>query len=813
MIKLTLNPEGDPVSQSFTEQQVIIGNASSAQAHFKIQDPSLHECHVKIIDLGSRFLAINAANDPFTSLNGLPFGKKSIQNQDRIQIGIYTILFEIELSPKKETPSETKQSHALAETPSEDSKMHSIQSLNSKAPSGQVGAEDESERIDIDALLKEVDRLDVKGEADDPEPQPVQEREAQKPLHHEIEIGDSSPLYTSNASKERPRKESLKADLNSSQDEANSVPQDFSPGSWKKIGTIVLGLVIFSALICGGIYFKASGKNSQEEKKIAAGTADIAMAMVHAQLNHIIPSKQNWADPDFIQNNLVCVLSPNLHSQAQLNDEGQFIRYPYILRVYTSGDMSRFLVIAQPAPNLLQWLVHKKAMVVDSKSMEMRKISDLKKLNRLLANPNPLDGKNGTEISKVVKEGTLMSLACLSGNNNNWGFPPPKALAFTRPGGENYIYNAPRYYPFSESRLRKAIFLTGHDASSVEVTSLREEIEELSKFRDIVLYTSQGLQASIDAQKALSTFFPNRKFLVGYVKFNEKGYVASSNIFINDDANDLGLLEQGTISSDSLIASSQIDDPFSSSQNERETNQIEDDNAFYSSFSGEPFVDTNHPLFLRLQAIAATRTRVLTPITKAICNAYRKQNVEITPGFNHQIEQLAQEFRETDKELSARMVLELTTLYQEYSEMPLEQFMKFIEASKLTTFIHEALNAHSEKEPLSDSQGIEEEIENIGKANSLVELDDAVQKAAGGLNLDKLPDPNLLIALQEKLYNAATDKLSDFLLSSESIYAKVPLKEQDRTTLIRILKTAWVTDPDEFEFFIGEFEHLNNMNK
>src|SRR5690606_8087270 len=98
----------------------------------------------------------------------------------------------------------------------------------------------------------------------------------------------------------------------------------------------------------------------------------------------------------------------------------------------------------QPAPNLMQWLVHKKTLVVDSSTMEMRKISDLKALNRLLANPDPLEGSNGEDIHHLIKEGGLMSLNSLAGHKNHWGFSPPKTLGFIRPGAENYIYNAPR---------------------------------------------------------------------------------------------------------------------------------------------------------------------------------------------------------------------------------------------------------------------------------------------------------------------------------------------------------------------------------
>src|SRR5262249_6046277 len=159
----------------------------------------------------------------------------------------------------------------------------------------------------------------------------------------------------------------------------------------------------------------------------------------------------------------------------------------------------------QPAPNLMQWIMNKKTLAIDSSSMELRKISDLKDLNRLLANPDPLENRNGDEIARVLREGTLMSLSSLSGQKNHWGFTPPKALGFFRPGAENNIYNAPRYYPFAEDLLRKAVYLYHNNTHPEELYLLQEEIEEFAAFEDIVLFTSQGMQLALEAQKALST--------------------------------------------------------------------------------------------------------------------------------------------------------------------------------------------------------------------------------------------------------------------------------------------------------------------
>lgn len=843
MIRLTLNPDDTPKIATFKAKEVIIGKETSEHAHFKIDDSSVSDVHVKIINEEDRFLIINAANDPFTSLNGLPFGKKTIKNHDLIQIGDHTIHFEVE-----EVSEEAPQTETASPFPV---KITENQTIRSNEPNDAIVSEDfdevnlqdlndESDLVNIEALLKEVDELSINKNiveslpADEPPStivnsstpaNPEKQNESppttETPDHTILELGDSPPndtpeLFEESQSKDKQTNNSYSKNSELNAEKSNNQRQSPISENWKILTGLFIALVTFSTIICSGVYFRASGKNSQEENKIAAGIADIAMAMTHAQLNHITPNKQNWSDPDFIQNNLACVLSPNLHTQAQIDSQGQFTRYPYILRVYTSSDISRFVVLAQPAPNLMQWLINKKTIVIDSTSMEMRKITDLKKLNRLLANPNPFEAKNGAEISRVIKEGSLMSLASLAGNKNNWGFIPPKALAFVRPGAENYIYNAPRYYPFGETILRTALSLNHHNTNGTETSSLQEELEELSNFPDIVLYTSQGMQSAIEAQKAITALSPNSKFLLGYVKFNDAGYVASSHIFVNDDLSEISLSDREIVTTSSLFEKTTTNNPYSS----RELSPLDSlisENCFEtieSPYSAQYAIDTSHPLYLRLHAIASSRSQALAPLGEEISTLIHVQNVEIHPDFKENVTELLQEYLQTDNVHRTRMIQELAQLYQEYSEMPLEDFMKFIEASMLTSLVNEALKSQQSHsgDVLIAEANIEKKISSILETRTLGELDDTVLETGELLNLEQFPDLQRLVILQEKMHSTVLDKLSQFLLSPESIYANANLEEQDRTALVRILKSSWVTDTDEFDFFLSEFDHIKNIN-
>ncbi len=146
------------------------------------------------------------------------------------------------------------------------------------------------------------------------------------------------------------------------------------------------------------------------------------MALVHAQLNHLKPHNHNWFDVDFLKNNLKAILPDSSSYASQIDAQGQFNCCPYTLRTYTNCDLSHFLLIAQPGPNLLNWLIPQSLIIVDSSLMELRVLKDAKSLNRLLANSDPLDGMSGKEITSLIKQGSLIRLTTLASESGHLDF-------------------------------------------------------------------------------------------------------------------------------------------------------------------------------------------------------------------------------------------------------------------------------------------------------------------------------------------------------------------------------------------------------
>lgn len=524
--------------------------------------------------------------------------------------------------------------------------------------------------------------------------------------------------------------------------------------NWKLLTTVVFAFFTFATVAGSGVYFKASGRSTQEIIKVAAGVADISMALATAQSNHITPTKQDWSDPDFINQSILKVVSPHFAPQAILNSQGAFNNTPFFIRVYTNGDMSRFLVIAQPAPNLLQWLIHKMSIVVDSNAMEIRKISDLKALNRLLANPNPLDEANGEDISKLVKQGTLMTLPTLAGKKNNWGFTPPSNV-------ENYIYNAPRYHPFAERILDRAIHLSQTTGNVDQVALLIQEIENLSYYQKAVLYSSKGKKTAQEAQKALSVFAPNTQFLIGYLEIDE-GHISK-----------IDLIEQ-----EETVAYAEPQTP----------------RIILTESPNEDY----HPLLFKIQAASIIRQKALKVVSDKIYTLLEFQNRSSVDEFNEKMKTLLNEYEEIDKIQTAKLIESLKMIAREYAQTPFEEFMTYIQKSELEYLFSSSLEKTDAK---TTEEKIYENFKNVEISKNLQELEINTRETVAILLLDQFPFPEKIIVYQKKLHNLVLNKIAELIL-----FNPIENESENVNALDYLLHTVWVTDPAEAKYFKDQLQ-------
>jgi len=302
---------------------------------------------------------------------------------------------------------------------------------------------------------------------------------------------------------------------------------------WKWVVSGVMLTLLLIGAVSTEFYMRTASTSEAEEMFAAEGLSDIAMALTYAQIHHIATQKQNWSDPDFLSNSLMALLSNTSLPCTNIDAQGKFSNCPYILRIYTSNDLTRFVLIAQPEASLSQWLIPKHAIIVDSNAMELRKTKDLKSINRLLASSCNMDNTLTGEIANLVQHGELIPLAAIARASGNEEFAPPRALAYLRPGAENLIYNAPRYHLFGETMIKKAIALDDMPENAHEISMLQSEMGILTRFKNMVLYSTEGMQPALEAYRGLTRLAPQGRFLTAYLTYSNSGKIRGSHLIID----------------------------------------------------------------------------------------------------------------------------------------------------------------------------------------------------------------------------------------------------------------------------------------
>jgi hypothetical protein len=390
-----------------------------------------------------------------------------------------------------------------------------------------------------------------------------------------------------------------------------------------------------------GIYLKASGNVTQLEKKVTASLADIAMALTYAHITDTPPPDKNWLRRDFLQDSFSAILSPRLASLAAIDSKGTYIELPYILRVYTSEKQHRFLLIAQPNPNLMRFLIPSHAIVIDSQDMILRRVPTLKNINRIVSNKNPLDGENGISLKNEIEQFPPISMLELVGRKNRWGFQVPSNVP------SNYkVYNAPRYHPFSEEFIEKAIRLSLQSGTEEQLDQFKYEISRLTELPDLILFTTKGRKKAWKAKRAFVHLYPEKSQAIGTLKLGREGFIEEAHI----------LPEMST----------------------------EKDVVMLFGKKNQTHVPVLSLLMLKLEQQQLQRTQRLTLIAYTMHTLINRQRRTHQQGFNSSIKSLlkewAKEQEQEEKELSKTLLLLL-------KQNPSVEFIDWLELTGYKTLL------------------------------------------------------------------------------------------------------------------------------
>lgn len=794
MIKLTINPETTPTTLTFDQPVVVIGS------DLLLDGEELQAEHIKLFWQHDSWMVCNLANDPFVTLNGLPFGKKKLNHNDLLQVGGTSIVIESEFAP--EVKEEWYDTEEKLPQIVEDAIVAKAQSPISQS--------------DLEAMMSEVEQLETteieqQAEIDicDELPEEVMPPEDPTPI-----LEGKTPIKDYYLSEFDDENEGFIQEKEKKAEKANHYASLEPQRNWRLILFILITFLMITSTILGGVYISLNGRSGKEERLAAQGVADVAMALTYAQLHHINHPKHNWSDPDFLKNNLNAVLTSSYPSLAMIDSHGHFSNCPYILRVYTSRDLSQFLVIAQPAPSLFQWLIPKMTIVVDSRTMELRKLKDIKGLNRILVHASTLDGTNALDVTNTVKQGELIPLSSLTSKKGDLGFTTSSALSLLRPGAENRVYNAARYYLLGESILNKALALAESTATSHDVLLFRQLLEPFSKLTDFVMYSSNGMQSAMQAQKALAIFAPQYKFLIAYLVFNAKGTISGSHLLIDNDNSQVTTIYNPLILADEekpnrdlstysfALAPLRAPNALPAKTIQKITEQV----------ASQEKPENTHPLYLQLKAIAIERQQALKPVLEKMETLLVKEYNSPYDAFHRDFLKLLDRYESLDKAEQDKIVAALEILQKEYHKIPLANFVEHVEAANLGSLFQKHLIASNEsqtkfQQAISELE-INSRIEKVTEANDLEELIQKIHAAIEVITLKNLSNTDKLIAYQNTLRARVENALSRFLLSQDKKLPAGSFNEKNRQVLLEILKASWIVDSEEHDFFLNEFDLL-----
>lgn len=493
MIRFTLHPDKNPESFKFLSDLIVIGEGSAGTVDISFPGEGLHQNHVRILQKGEGYLVINQANDPFVTLNGIPFGKKALSEGDLLEIRNHPIRIDrITFDPAECDPETVEKSSELYP--------------------------------DIEALANEENPEAWYPHDFINEPEQTEKKEpvvaSPHPVHPMIE-----EAYQLDNEPPRPAKEAKKPSI-------TAMPPK---RRWKlkllKITALCALLATAGTLLMGAeLYLRARNQSESEEMAAAESLADYSMALTYARIYQSSIQKQNWIDPQFIRNNLVDLLSSTSIPCGEIDAQGAFCTCDYFLRFYTSRDFSRFILIAQPTPTISQWLFPKKAVIVDSEQMNLKELDDPRVLNRLLATATPLDGEQGEEVTKFMATLPVLKLTELAKSTGKLELIPPASLKYLNPGAENLIYNAPRYHHLSGTFLKKAQTIISQPYGTHVAALLQQDIDALVKLPNLIFYVDASMHEAEKTRKILRKLSIPLPFYTAYLIHDRQGQINNSRL-------------------------------------------------------------------------------------------------------------------------------------------------------------------------------------------------------------------------------------------------------------------------------------------
>ncbi len=559
MISVTIEENTKKYTQNFTKEELYIGSYGD-EVDIPLSQPQLRNHHLKIQKSGTTYTLVNLANDPFVTLNGLPFGKKKLQEGDILTIHNIKITFDkladLEspindalvhenlttseetlhniVSTKIKEKSVSIREASLQDSPPEEPLISTEQEikpseLEKDSPLFNLEEEvsmamhDDLDPEQIEALLHEVEQFHL---AANKEAQ-IESTASSAPAESEAEFYPEQTVLNETGSQES--KKPLLPEQNTPPASPALSSEKRSYAFWMAIGIVLLCLF-------AGIFLAIFSEHKSKETllKAARVASDTAMSLLNAKNNSSKP--QDWTKPNSLKNNLNQVLSARYRPFSEEDVKGYLGISSYTQKIYSTPDLTRFLVVLQPSSNPFNKLIANKVLIIDSESMAVRAYDNITPLSRLIEGKNNFADVDHAALTVFLEKGQVLPLKELAENGKYPEFIPSEELALINPEANNFIYNAPRYFKMTEQLVDELAELTLTEDTQPAVGGLVEQTRVLGRLPSLVLYTSQGAETAKQAQKGLELIrSPN--FPVAYLLFDSKTrkIIGSDILIANED--------------------------------------------------------------------------------------------------------------------------------------------------------------------------------------------------------------------------------------------------------------------------------------
>ncbi len=528
MIRLNISSELGTSHHIFDKNTITIGTSHQSETHLNISKENISNEHISITKHDDHYTISNLTADESLTLNGYTFSETEIVDGDIIEIDDTSILFEEVAAkgiPHDDISIEDVMKEAekiLAEEPA---------SISDKDNSHNEEFHKEPSEEDLEALFKSI--MDNPDEESSPENIPYDEG-----------LEEITP--------EAPEEDNIDFDIDKILKDIEELSQEnveeeknehIPPPAAKKILTyrfaiIMLVLLLISIFFGIGFYMSIQKKNSHEEFIVSQQLADISMAIAHAKIQATDskkPSEINMYSPSFLKNHMEAVLPSQYISSHPLDDNRLIKNTSYSLSIVTNKGMTQFLVIATPESTLLQKIIPKSSLIIDSTTMKLHRMLHPKEWHNILGDEDTLDSVSPMDIAKIAHKEEIIFLKALDNEEHSLGFTPPESLSSLCPGAVNAIYNAPRYFPFTEELIQKASQVELGIGNDQDITSLKELCDSFSHFNNMAIYSKNSLQTALNAYSALDTHIPEIHFYIGRLSFHQNtGDISDASLLTQD---------------------------------------------------------------------------------------------------------------------------------------------------------------------------------------------------------------------------------------------------------------------------------------